>query len=566
MYYKKVFLITIMPVEGIFGMSVEGFFGANKQNLMDMIQMWGLAKTTGILNIASGKETGEIHFKDGRVVWAKAGQYLSNEDAIYHLLALEEGKFRFVNTSEINKNASLNASYHEVILEGMRRVDHFKNESRGLNEKFGFIPYIVKSAGSDTLSYEEKVFLGLVDGRRNLEKVFNNCGLGVHKSFEVYNNLLSGDIIKLRQVRVLVVDDQGVWRRIISGMVVKDPYFEVVGTAEDGVDALKKLSELRPDVMTLDLEMPRLDGIRTLYWMMSGGYDILLNSYQMDIEDTYRCPVVVISAIAKRMAPETLEALMGGASGYITKPSQVVPESLEEQQQHIAKTVLMSSQVDLVKARRIKAFHVKKKESVGKEASRKLVCVASSMVGGLTSLIQMIPRIPGEIDASVFVVIDDLSSIEHARSFAEFLDRHSQVNVLAADKNYILRKGSVYIASGSQAVQFGMTQTGQTAFKVTQRNDKEDSRHQRPIDAMLLSSIRCRGFDKRVGVVLAGDGADGNIGFHEMVRHGEKVFAQDSYSSLNPVKPEIVSNTGIARITPLGEMVKFIMDEVGKVS
>ena len=566
MYYKKVFLITIMPVEGIFGMSVEGFFGANKQNLMDMIQMWGLAKTTGILNIASGKETGEIHFKDGRVVWAKAGQYLSNEDAIYHLLALEEGKFRFVNTSEINKNASLNASYHEVILEGMRRVDHFKNESRGLNEKFGFIPYIVKGAGSDTLSYEEKVFLGLVDGRRNLEKVFNNCGLGVHKSFEVYNKLLSGDIIKLRQVRVLVVDDQGVWRRIISGMVVKEPYFEVVGTAEDGVDALKKLSELRPDVMTLDLEMPRLDGIRTLYWMMSGGYDILLKSYQMDIEDTYRCPVVVISAIAKRMAPETLEALMGGASGYITKPSQVVPESLEEQQQHIAKTVLMSSQVDLVKARRIKAFHVKKKESVGKEASRKLVCVASSMVGGLTSLIQMIPRIPGEIDASVFVVIDDLSSIEHARSFAEFLDRHSQVNVLAADKNYILRKGSVYIASGSQAVQFGMTQTGQTAFKVTQRNDKEDSRHQRPIDAMLLSSIRCRGFDKRVGVVLAGDGADGNIGFHEMVRHGEKVFAQDSYSSLNPVKPEIVSNTGIARITPLGEMVKFIMDEVGKVS
>ena len=262
MYYKKVFLITIMPVEGIFGMSVEGFFGANKQNLMDMIQMWGLAKTTGILNIASGKETGEIHFKDGRVVWAKAGQYLSNEDAIYHLLALEEGKFRFVNTSEINKNASLNASYHEVILEGMRRVDHFKNESRGLNEKFGFIPYIVKSAGSDTLSYEEKVFLGLVDGRRNLEKVFNNCGLGVHKSFEVYNKLLSGDIIKLRQVRVLVVDDQGVWRRIISGMVVKEPYFEVVGTAEDGVDALKKLSELRPDVMTLDLEMPRLDGIR----------------------------------------------------------------------------------------------------------------------------------------------------------------------------------------------------------------------------------------------------------------------------------------------------------------
>lgn len=547
-------------------MSVEGFFGANEQNLVDMIQMWGLAKTTGILNITSGKETGEVHFEGGRVVWAKAGPYLSNEDAIYHILALEEGRFRFVNTSEINKTTSLNASYHEIIMEGMRRLDHLKNERRGLNEKFGFIPCIIKDAGSDSLSYEDKVFLGLVDGRRNLEKVFNNCGLGVHKSFEVYNKLHSEGIIKLRPVRVLVVDDQGMWRRVISGMLAKEPYFEIVGTAEDGIDALKKLSELRPDVMTLDLEMPRLDGIQTLYWMLSGGYDILLKSHQINIEDTYRCPVVVISAVAKRMAPETLEALMGGASAYITKPSQVVTESIEEQQQRIAKTVLMASQVDLVKSRRIKASQVQKNENVGKEVSRKLVCVASSMVGGLTSLMQMIPQIPGEIDASVFVVIDDLNSIEHARSFAEFLDRHSQVKVFTADKNSILRKGSVYISSGNQTVQFGMTQTGHTAFKVTKRSDDDARRHQRPIDDMLLSSIRCKGFDKRVGVVLAGDGADGKIGFLEMVKHSERVFAQDSYSSLNPVKPEIVSNTGIARIVPLVEMVKFIVDEVGKVS
>mgnify|MGYP001594260403 CR=1 FL=1 len=545
-------------------MSVEGFFGTKEQNLVDMIQMWGLTKATGILNIRSGKEDGEVHFDGGRTVWAKAGSYLSNEDAIYHILALEEGKFRFVNTEEIKKNGPLSASYHEIIMEGMRRLDHLKNERRGLNEKFGFIPYHATDAGLEGLSYEEKVFLGLVDGKRNLEKVFNNCGLGVHKSFEVYTRLFSSGIIKLRPVRVLVVDDQAMWRKVVSGMLTKEPYFDVVGTAEDGIEALKKLSELRPDVMTLDLEMPNLDGLKTLYWMMSGGYDILLKSHRIDIQDTYRCPVVVISAVAKRMAPETLEALMGGASAYITKPSQVVTESIEEQQQRIAKTVLMASQVDLIKSRRIKARDVDNNKDAAKEHSRKLICAGASMVGGLTSMMQMIPQLPENMDASVFVVIDDLNSIEHARSFAEYLDRYSSVKVLTADKNAILRKGSVYISSGDQTVRFGVTQTGQTAFKVMQGGG-DNSRPARPIDEMLHSALKCKGLDKRVGIVLAGDGTDGKIGFLEMAKYGEKVFAQDSYSSLNPLKPETISNTGITRIVPLADMVKNIIDEMGKV-
>lgn len=545
-------------------MSVEGFFGSNEQNLVDMIQMWGLTKSTGILNIRSGREDGDIHFDGGRVVWAKAGPFLSNEDAVYHILALEEGRFRFVSTTSIKKNGLLNASYNEIIMEGMRRLDHLKNKRRGLEDKFGFIPHIAKSDPLDEASYEEKVFLALVDGRRNLEKIFNHCGLGAHKSFEVYEKLLSSGILKLRKVRVLVVDDQGMWRKVISAMLTKERYFDVVGTAEDGVDALNKLSELRPDVMTLDLEMPRLNGLKTLYWMMSGGYDILLKSqYNICIQDTYRCPVVVISAVATRMAPETLEALIGGASAYITKPSQVVTESIEEQQQRIAKTVLMASQVDLVKSRRIKTRDVGKKEDTG-ENPKKLVCIGASMVGGLTSLMQLIPQLPQGSDASVYVVIDDLNSIDHARSFAEFLDRHSQVRVLTADKNTILKKGSVYISSGDQSVQFGITKTDQTAFKVAQ-NTEGGQRNLRPIDNMLQSAIRCKGFEKRLGVVLAGDGADGKVGFLEMAKNGEKVFAQDSYSSLNPIKPEIVSSTGITRVVPLGEMVKAITDEIGRV-
>lgn len=546
-------------------MSAEGFFGPGEQSLVDMIQMWGLNKTTGVLTVTSGKENGEVHFDGGRAVWARVGPYLSNEDAIYHILALEGGRFRFVNTFNIRKNGPWNASYQQIIMEGMRRLDHLNDEKKDLKKKFGFIPHIIKDMARLKISDAEKVFLGLIDGKRNLEKVFNNSGLGVHKSLEIFNKFMSARVIALRKVRVLVVDDQAMWRKVISNMLLKAPYFEVVGTAEDGIDALKKISELKPDVMTLDLEMPRLGGIKSLYWMMSGGYDILLKShFNIDIEDTYRCPVVVISAVATKMAPETLDALMGGASGYITKPSQVVAESLEQQQQRIAKTVLMASQVDLVKSRRIKAREVEKKEEFVRGDARKLVCVGASTVGGLTSLMRFVPGLPADIDASVFIVIDDLDSINHARSFAEFMDRHSGVRVLAADRSTLMKNGTVYISPGDQSVKFGVTRTGQTAFKVFRRKGEDAGKPSKPIDEMLLSAIRCRGFDKRVGVVLAGDGTDGKIGFLEMVKSDATVFAQDSYSSLNPVKPEYVASTGVARIVPLGDMVKNITVEVGR--
>ncbi len=543
-------------------MSAEGFFGPGEQSLVDMIQMWGLNKISGILTIKSGREAGEIHFDGGRAVWAAVGPHLQNEDAIYHVLALDSGKFRFVNTVNVQSDPSWSASYQEIIMEGMRRLDHVNDDKRALEEKFGFIPHIINKDFGSSASDADRVFLGLIDGKSNLEKVFNHCGLGLHKGIEVFNRLLSENIIALRKVRVLVVDDQSVWRRVISNMLGKESYFEVVGTAEDGVEALKKLAELRPDVMTLDLEMPNLDGIKTLYWMMSGGYDILLQSqFNIEIEETYRCPVVVISAVATKMADETLEALMGGACGYITKPSQIINENLDSQQHRIAKTVLMASQVDLIKSRRIKPKEIVKDKSFFRESTKKLVSIGASVMGGLTSLMQLIPNLPPLIDAAFIVVVDDLDSMAHARSFAEFLDSHSEVKVMTAERNTILKRGVVYLSPGNQNVVFGVVDTKQVGFRVFQRSEQEELQ---PIDAMLLNAMHCKGLHKRWGVVLAGDGTDGKVGFLEMVKFGETVFAQDSYSSLNPIKPENVTNTGISRVVPLGEMVKQISDEVGR--
>ncbi|HHD11439.1 MAG TPA: DUF4388 domain-containing protein, partial [Deltaproteobacteria bacterium] len=113
-------------------MSVEGFFGPNEDSLVDMVQMWGLAKTTGILTVKSGRDTGEIHFQEGRIVWAKAGPYLKDEDAVFHILAMEEGRFRFINTKDVRLNGRLNSSYQELIMEAMRRLDHLKTEKKGL--------------------------------------------------------------------------------------------------------------------------------------------------------------------------------------------------------------------------------------------------------------------------------------------------------------------------------------------------------------------------------------------------------------------------------------------------
>src|SRR3972149_116788 len=207
-------------------MSFEGFFGPNEGSLVDMIQMWGLAKTSGVLTIKSGKEEGEVHFFEGRAVWAKAGKYMADEDAIYHVLAMEEGRFRFVTTNDINNNGAFNCSFQELIMEGMRRLDHLKNEKKVLDDKMGFIPYVA-AVPHETLTDEQKIFLSLVNGKSSLEKVFNHCGLGVHKSFEVYTKLSSKGLIGLRKVRVLVVDDQAMWRKVVTNMLLQRRECEV---------------------------------------------------------------------------------------------------------------------------------------------------------------------------------------------------------------------------------------------------------------------------------------------------------------------------------------------------
>ena len=132
---------------------------------------------------------------------------------------------------------------------------------------------------------------------------------------------------------------------------------------------------------------------------------------------------------------------------------------------------------------------------------------------------------------------------------------------VTAERNTLLKRGVVYLSPGTQKVVFGVTNTQQVGFKVFQQSEEEDLQ---PIDTMLLNALHCKGLHKRWGVVLAGDGTDGKVGFLEMVKFGEVVFAQDSYSSLNPIKPENVANTGISRVVPLGEMVKQISDEVGR--
>lgn len=545
-------------------MSAEGLFGPGEQKLVDMLQMWGLSNTSGILTIESGPSTGTIHFKEGKMVWAKAGEYLEKEDALYHILALEEGKFRFVNSNQI-EDSGISYSYNDIIMEGMRRLDHLKVEQNKINKKAGFIPYIIDKEKAKEATKEEQVFIDLIDNKKNLFKIMDYCGLGSYKSVEVFNSLMDNRVINLRKITVLVVDDQKMWRDVISNMLEQEDYFKVIGRAEDGVDALEKLSLLQPDVMTLDLEMPRLNGLKTLYWMMSGGYDILLESeFDIKVNHTYRCPVVVISAIATKMAPETLEALMGGSTGYITKPSQVVDESMEDQQKRIAKTVKMASQVDLQKTRRIKTVDITEKDSSKNDAARKIVCVGASMVGGLTSIMQLVPQLPEDLDGCVYCVIDDLDKLDHARSFAEFLNNHSKINVEVVEKNTFCKKGVVYISPGNVKASFGTVKLGDVphgAFKIDDLQKGE-----RPIDSVFLNSLKCKFFDTRVGVILAGDGDDGKIGSLEMSKNGDRIFSQDSYSSLNPIKPEKVANTGVTRVAPLSTMVKNIVLEIGTIN
>ncbi|GAB7191761.1 chemotaxis response regulator protein-glutamate methylesterase [Kineococcus sp. NUM-3379] len=357
-----------------------------------------------------------------------------------------------------------------------------------------------------------------------------------------------------QRIRVLVVDDSVVVRRLITDVLAGDPDLEVVGTAGNGQIALEKLAQLKPDVITLDIEMPVMDGLQTVREIR-----------RVD----RRVPVIMFSTLTERGASATLEALSTGANDYVTKPANVgsVAESMESVRSQLVPKIkaLVPRFAEARPAFRplpapaapAGAPAAPRARPAGGTGRPRALIIGSS-TGGPEALTAVIPRLPANLP--VPVLITQHMPPVFTKLYAQRLDKVSALTVVEAVDGQPVVPGTVYIAPGD----FHMEVVRSGAGAVVRLQQGPPENFCRPaVDVMFRSALALYGGDL-LAVVLTGMGSDGRIGCKGVTAAGGQVVVQDEATSVVWGMPGAVAREGVAdEILPLPAIADAIVRRLG---
>lgn len=336
-------------------------------------------------------------------------------------------------------------------------------------------------------------------------------------------------------INVLVVDDSAFMRKMISDMLNSDPDIRVAGTARDGQDAIEKVERLRPDAITLDVEMPGVDGLTALAYIMN----------------KHPTPVVMLSALTKKGTEETIRALEYGAVDFITKPSGNISLDIEILHSEIIDKVKLAA---LAKVKRVKAVARKFVSEEIKFADRRRVVVIGASTGGPQALVEVLQKLPGRIPACLLVVQHMPKGF--TKSFAERLDNLSALDVKEAEDGEPLRPGVAFVAPGDYHMIIE-----DSAVKLNQGDKIHGVRP--AVDATMKSAAEAFEADT-VGVLLTGMGSDGALGMKVIKERGGATIAQDESTSIIFGMPKAALELGcVDKVVPISQIPLEILRILG---
>ena len=340
-----------------------------------------------------------------------------------------------------------------------------------------------------------------------------------------------------KRIRVLVVDDSVVIRRIVSDLIDSDPDLQVVGTAQNGRIALSKIEQLQPHVITLDIEMPEMDGLATLRELRNR---------------RIRIPVIMFSTLTARAAAATLDALSLGAADYVTKPSNVgstdlamerVREDLIPKIKAFARRApgVMSAPALSRAVARPAARAVVRPRPASAPTSRIDVVAIGTSTGGPNALEEVFRRLPTSIGVPV-VVVQHMPPV-FTKILADRLSAKSSWQVHEATNGMRLEPGHAYIAPGDHHMVVERAPLGPGRVLLNQGPPENSCR---PSVDVLFRSVAAAHGPASLAVVMTGMGQDGLEGCKLLVERGAEVLAQDEATSVVWGMPGYVSRAGLA--------------------
>ncbi len=350
----------------------------------------------------------------------------------------------------------------------------------------------------------------------------------------------------MAKTRVLVVDDSAFMRKIIPDMLNEDPDIEVIATAKDGKDAFKKTMELNPDVITLDVEMPGLDGLHTLGYIMS----------------EKPTPVIMLSAYTPKGADITIKALQYGAVDFVCKPSGEISLDIKKIQSELTEKIKAAKNIDLSKVAFIlpEDAGIKQQEKEIQQNNDIMVIIATS-TGGPRALTEVIPRIPRNLPAS-YLIIQHMSE-GFTKTLADRLNSVSLIHVKEAVHGEVIKAGTGYVAPGNYHME--ICKTG-TDYRI-ELNQKPTRLGVRPSADMTFFSAAKIFEGKLLGVVLTGMGKDGTAGVEKIREKNAKIIVQNKETSVIYGMPKSVVDRGLAdSVLPINQIADTIAEEINRLA
>jgi two-component system chemotaxis response regulator CheB len=344
------------------------------------------------------------------------------------------------------------------------------------------------------------------------------------------------------QISVLVVDDSVVIRRLVTDALQVEPDIRVVGTAPNGKVALAKIDQLAPDVVTLDIEMPIMDGLTTI----------------KEIRKTHaKLPVIMFSTLSVAGGAATLEALASGASDYVTKPANVgsVRESMASVREQLV------PRIRALCGRRAPAVRAPSRPIVAAAPSgppqRIDILAVGCSTGGPEALTTVMTRMPADLPVPV-VVVQHMPPV-FTRLFAERLDRAGKLRVVEATDGLTLVPGTVYVAPGDRHLEVVRTGT----VTRTRLHDGPPECFCRPAVDVLFRSVASAYRGSALGLVLTGMGQDGKRGSEMLREAGSRVIVQDEATSVVWGMPGAVAGAGLAEaVLPLDQIGSAVLERI----
>lgn len=348
-------------------------------------------------------------------------------------------------------------------------------------------------------------------------------------------------------IRVLIADDSALMRKLLTKILQADPEMEVIGAARDGNDVVEKARQLKPDVITMDVNMPGQDGITALQYIV---YEKI-------------CPVIMVSSLTQEGAATTFEALELGAFDFVPKPGGTVSSNMDSVSEELLAKIKAAVQTKSKRRQGESSLSPNKplvtpKSSAASTKPMKAVAMGIS-TGGPKMIYEVLPLLPADINAALFLV--QHMPPNFTSTYVKRLNENCRLEVVEAQAGMKIEKSIVYVGSGGRHLNLAKNSAGDVLIRLP---SKPDHLFIPSVSVMMRSVLQVYG-SKTVGVIMTGMGNDGADTMLEIRQAGGVTIAESEESAIVFGMPgEAVRIGGAEIVVPIWNIAREIMRAVNR--